>query len=49
MKAKEIYFVEGRLKFGDSKNAAPFPSMVVVFGDRPPWQESPTITMISRQ
>lgn len=27
----EIRFIEGRLKFGDSKNAAPFPSMVVVF------------------
>lgn len=27
----EIRFVRGRLKFGDAKNAAPFPSMVVVF------------------
>lgn len=27
----EIRFIEGRLKFGDSKNSAPFPSMVVVF------------------
>lgn len=27
----EIRFVRGRLKFGDSKNAAPFPSMVVTF------------------
>ena len=27
----EIRFVKGRLKFGDSKNSAPFPSMVVVF------------------
>lgn len=25
-------FVKGRLKFGKSKNAAPFPSMLVVFG-----------------
>ena len=31
MKAHEIYFVKGRLKFGDSKNSAPFPSAVVVF------------------
>ena len=31
MKAAEIYFVKGRLKFGDAKNAAPFPSAVVVF------------------
>jgi site-specific DNA-methyltransferase (adenine-specific) len=28
----EIYFVKGRLKFGGSKNAAPFPSMIVIFG-----------------
>lgn len=27
----EIRFVRGRLKFGDSKNSAPFPSMVVVY------------------
>lgn len=29
--AKEIRFVKGRLKFGDAKSAAPFPSMVVIF------------------
>lgn len=27
----EIRFLKGRLKFGDSKNSAPFPSMIVVF------------------
>lgn len=27
-----IEFIKGRLKFGDSKNSAPFPSMIVVFG-----------------
>ena len=27
----EIRFVKGRLKFGDSKGSAPFPSMVVIF------------------
>lgn len=27
----EVRFIRGRLKFGNSKNAAPFPSMVVVF------------------
>lgn len=27
----EIYYVRGRLKFGDSTHAAPFPSAVVVF------------------
>ena len=31
MKADEIHFVKGRLKFGDSENSAPFPSAVVVF------------------
>ena len=30
----EIRFVKGRLKFGDSKNSAPFPSAVVIFGGR---------------
>lgn len=30
-KKAEIRFVKGRLKFGDSTNSAPFPSMVVVF------------------
>lgn len=29
--AKEIRFCKGRLKFGGSKNSAPFPSMIVVF------------------
>ena len=28
----EIRFIRGRLKFGGQKNAAPFPSMVVIFG-----------------
>ena len=27
----EVRFLKGRLKFGNSKNSAPFPSMVVVF------------------
>lgn len=30
----EIRFVKGRLKFGESKNSAPFPSMVVVFNGK---------------
>ena len=29
--ASEIRFLRGRLKFGESKNNAPFPSMVVIF------------------
>jgi site-specific DNA-methyltransferase (adenine-specific) len=35
MKADEIYFVKGRLKFGNSSSAAPFPSAVVVFRGPP--------------
>lgn len=31
MKAKEIRFLRGRLKFGGAKHNAPFPSCVVVF------------------
>ena len=31
MKADEIRFIKGRLKFGEAKSGAPFPSCVVVF------------------
>ena len=31
MKASEVHFIKGRLKFGDSENSAPFPSAVIVF------------------
>lgn len=31
MNRAEIRFIKGRLKFGDSKNSAPFPSMIVIF------------------
>lgn len=30
-KKADIRFIRGRLKFGGSKNSAPFPSMVVIF------------------
>ena len=30
-KARDIRFIKGRLKFGSSKNSAPFPSMVIIF------------------
>lgn len=33
MKAEEIRFIKGRLKFSDSKNAAPFPSAIVIFNN----------------
>lgn len=31
MKATEIRFIKGRLKFDDQKNSAPFPSAIVIF------------------
>lgn len=31
---EEVYFIKGRLKFGNSRNNAPFPSAVVVFRPR---------------
>jgi hypothetical protein len=31
MKANEIRFIKGRLKFNDCKNPAPFPSAIVIF------------------
>jgi phage N-6-adenine-methyltransferase len=39
MRADEIRLVRGRLKFGDGRNSAPFPSAVVVF--RPPIEGPP--------
>jgi len=38
MKAQEIRFVKGRLKFGDSKAGAPFPSVIVIFKKETPMQ-----------
>lgn len=32
--ASQICFIKGRLKFGNSKDNAPFPCALVVFGDR---------------
>lgn len=29
-----IRFIKGRLKFGDSKNAAPFPSMIIIYNSK---------------
>ena len=34
MKAQEIRFIKGRLKFGGSKNNAPFPSAITIFRGR---------------
>lgn len=32
-RASEVRFLRGRLKYDDGKGKAPFPSMIVVFGD----------------
>lgn len=32
MKASELRFISGRLKFGDGNGSAPFPSVVAIFG-----------------
>ena len=39
MKAQEVYFIRGRLKFGESTNSAPFPSAVVVFESDATWPQ----------
>ena len=36
----EVRFIRGRLKFGGSKNSAPFPSAVVVFSPSTMFQEA---------
>jgi len=33
MKAHEVRFIKGRLKFDDHKNSAPFPSAIVIFDE----------------
>ena len=38
----EIRFIKGRLKFGGSKNSAPFPSMVVVFKKKQEFHDTNT-------
>ena len=51
MKASEIHFIKGRLKFGDSKNSAPFPSAVIVFGSGPSYIRHlyPSVYTMERQ
>lgn len=34
MKASEIRFIKGRLKFGEATNSAPFPSAIVIFDNQ---------------
>lgn len=50
MRATEIRFISGRVKFGNGKDSAPFPSAIVVF--RPPlissFEASPIISLFDR-
>ena len=46
MNAAKIHFIKGRLKFGDSKNSAPFPSALVIF-DSTSNRQSPEVTPMS--
>ena len=46
MKAREIRFIKGRLRFGDTKNSAPFPSCIVVFAETGSF--SPTVFSIDK-
>jgi phage N-6-adenine-methyltransferase len=49
MKSDEIWLIKGRLKFGDGKNSAPFPSCVVIFRsifDRKNIYNNPTIQSV---
>ena len=32
MRASELRFISGRVKFGDAKTGAPFPSVIAIFG-----------------
>ncbi len=46
MSADKLYLIKGRLKFGDSKNSAPFPSAIVVF-DSESDRDSPEVTAMN--
>ena len=35
MKAETLWFIRGRLKFEGAQNAAPFPSVIAIFGSYP--------------
>jgi len=42
MNSSEIRLIAGRLKFGNCKNSAPFPSAIIIFGT----QKTPRIVMM---
>lgn len=41
-------FVKGRLKFGDAAHAAPFPSAIVVFGQKPTKEQKEVLEKIGK-
>lgn len=43
-KASFVVFIKGRLKFGDSKNSAPFPSALVGYG----FKENPLLSTLGK-
>jgi hypothetical protein len=47
MKAGEIRFIKGRLRFDDQKNSAPFPSVIVIFKPKV-WKTELAEKMMSR-
>ena len=49
MNASKIYFIKGRLKFGSSQNAAPFPSAVVVFNPISQYQEAAVLSTMNNR
>ena len=44
LKAHEIRFLKGRLKFGSAENTAPFPSAIVIF--RPGKHDKPRVRFV---
>jgi site-specific DNA-methyltransferase (adenine-specific) len=47
MKAHSIYFVKGRLKFGNGENSAPFPSAVIIFKKDNALKEMPRLEVLT--
>ena len=46
MKADEIWFIKGRLKFDDQKGSAPFPSAIVIFNAKKNKQRPPLLKSV---
>jgi site-specific DNA-methyltransferase (adenine-specific) len=46
LRAEEIRFLQGRLRFGDARNSAPFPTCIAVF--RPGYHGEPKIVFVPK-